>query len=86
MMVMADAFLSVVKPRWTLLIRVDCVRASFEPHLGKGTGRQAVRYKANPEEQQALQEPTNRHLRRYDNSRTAPTSLNQALPIAGTDP
>jgi hypothetical protein len=47
-MVMADAFLSVVKPGWALLIRVDCVLASFEPHLGKGTGRQAVRYKANP--------------------------------------
>jgi hypothetical protein len=42
-MVMADAFRSVMKPRWALLIRVDCALASFEPHHGKETGRQAIR-------------------------------------------
>jgi hypothetical protein len=33
----------VVKPRWALLIWVNCVLASFEPRLGKDVGRQAVR-------------------------------------------
>ena len=36
--------------------------SSFEPHHGKGTDRQAVRWKANPDGRQAHGEPTGRHL------------------------
>jgi hypothetical protein len=36
-------FLETAEPRWALLIRVDSVLASFEPHPSRDTGRQALR-------------------------------------------
>jgi len=54
-------YLQTEEPRWALLIRVDSVLASSEPHPSRDTGQQTLRQKANPDGQQALSEPTSRH-------------------------
>jgi hypothetical protein len=97
-MVMADAFRSVMKPEWALLIRV-IVLSPLSSHTSarKPVGKQFDR-KPTPQGSRHLESPPTGNLERYDNrrnacpsfirhlSRTAPAPycrLADAAPVSG---